>query len=63
MKRFSRSAIATAVLVAFIVSAAAAGLDWSVFWVPGALLIWYGFVAGDGRSKIALQNRTRGGLN
>jgi len=64
MKHFSRSAIATAALVVFVVSAALAGLAWPVFWVPGALLIWYGVMAGGAEpSKIAVQQRARSGLN
>ena len=63
MKQLNRLAIATMVLVLFVISTAVAGLNWPVFWVPGALLIWYGLVAGDAHSKIAMQKRMRGGLN
>jgi len=63
MKHFNRWTIATVVLVVFVASAALAGLAWPVFWVPGALLMWYGAVAGVDRGKIAVQHRTRSGLN
>jgi len=63
MKHFNRFAIATVVLVGFVLSAALAGLAWPVFWVPGALLIWYGVVASAEPSRIAVQQRARSGLN
>ena len=59
----TKSILWTAALLLFLASATLAGLQWPILWVPGALLTWYGLLAEEARGKIAVRNRSQGGLN
>ena len=53
----------TIALVMVLALALRAHLQWLGMAVPGALLMWYGLVAGARRNTNAVQQRGRGGLH
>ena len=61
--RMTRSTLWTVAALMFFLVALAARLPWTILWVPGLALMWYGALGADRADKIPVQNRTRTGLN
>jgi hypothetical protein len=61
--RIYKSILWTVIFALLCGAAAAMGLRWAIFWVPGLVLMWYGMLSADRAGKIAVQNRTRSNLD
>jgi len=59
----TRSTLWTLAVLFLSVLAIIARLPWAILWVPGVLLMWYGVLKADQAQKIAVQDRSRTGLN
>jgi hypothetical protein len=61
--RMTRSILWTVAALVFFLAALAARLSWTILWVPGLALMWYGVLSANRARKIPVQNRARTGLN